>query len=139
MFGAWSAAQFFARRRSRLNRQQAALEQQRERLLAQKVNLYQSFRGGALSREGFLREKEGLSNREEAVGRRMEEVQRQMAELAAEGRRQWRIWELLESRGGAGERLENVLRELVEKVIVYGDKRIEVVWRYRDGFGEQER
>lgn len=139
LFGAWSAAQFFARRRSRLNRQQAALEQQRERLLAQKVNLYQSFRGGALSREGFLREKEGLSNREEAVGRRMEEVQRQMAELAAEGRRQWRIWELLESRGGAGERLENVLRELVEKVIVYGDKRIEVVWRYRDGFGEQER
>lgn len=138
LFGVWPASEFLTWRRARLSRQEAALRQEQERFPAKKVNLYERFCSGALDREAFLREKEMLGGREEIIAQSVKEVQKQMAALAGEEKKHQSIPELIERWGGFGDRREDFMREMVEKVIVYGDKRMEVVWRYRDGFGETE-
>ncbi len=134
LFQVRSATRFFSCRREKLHRQELSLRQELERIPAQRADFYERFRSGVLDREAFFMEKELLNSREESIIRSMEEVQKQTEDLTAEESRCQSISELIKKYGGFGEQREDFMRQMVEKVIVYGDKKIEVVWRYQDEF-----
>lgn len=136
LFETMPASQFFVQRQAILKKQEAVLRQEQERFPTKKMNLYERFRGGELDREDFLKEKEILNSREELTARSVEEVQRQIEELDIRGKRCRSISELIEKYSGFGDRREEFMREMVEKVVVYEEERVEVVWRYRDEFEE---
>lgn len=57
--------------------------------------------------------------------------------LQEEREKNYRCVADLVKRYGTSETLtEEFMREMVEKVIVYEDKRIEIVWKYREEFEE---
>lgn len=135
LFETMPASQFFVQQQAKLKKQETALRQELERLPAKKMNLYERFRSGELGKEAFLKEKEILNSREESVTRSVEEVLRQIDELEVKGKRYRGVSELIEKYGGYGDRREEFMQEMVEKVVVYDEERVEVVWRYRDEFG----
>ena len=84
----------------------------------------------------FLKEKEQLSRQEEVVRRQIEKVSEQI-DMQEEREKNYRCVADLVKRYGTSETLtEEFMREMVEKVIVYEDKRIEIVWKYREEFEE---
>ena len=68
----------------------------------------------------------------------MEEVLKQLDELEIKGKRYKSVSELIEKYSGFEDRREEFMQEMVEKVVVYDEERVEVDWRYRDEFGEIE-
>lgn len=84
----------------------------------------------------FLKEKEQLSRQEEVVRRQIEKVSEQI-DMQEEREKNYRCVADLVKRYGTSETLtEEFMREMVEKVIVDEDKRIEIVWKYREEFEE---
>ena len=72
---------------------------------------------------------EWMQEREEKVSEQID--------MQEEREKSYRCVADLVKRYGTSETLtEEFMREMVEKVIVYEDKRIEIVWKYREEFEE---
>jgi len=115
-------------------RQEAVVQQKIKRSFMEKMSLYQDLRSGSITQEAFLKKKERLNQRAEALQQKEEEISRQVHTQEGRLERYLAVFDNMEKFDGT----ESVPRELmggmVEKIVVYGDKRVEIVWRYGDGF-----
>ena len=83
-----------------------------------------------------MKEKEQLSQQEVMVRKEIEKVSEQI-DIQKKKQKNYRSVADLVERYGTSEALtKEFMREMVEKVIVYEDKRIEIIWNYREEFEE---
>ena len=104
------------------------------RLPAEKINLYERFRSGAVRQDVFLKEKALLNQQEEVARTELEGVLEEM-DAQEKKRKSYRsIVDLMERHKQDETFTEEFMREMVDKVIVYEDRRIEIVWKYGEEF-----
>ncbi len=130
---------FYEEQQEELRKQENMLGQRLERLPAEKMNLYERFRSGMVKQDVFLKEKEQLSRQEEEIQGKIEKVSEQIAVQEKRRKSYQCVSDLVEQYRTVGALTEEFMREMVEKVIVYEDKRIEIIWRYRSEFEEMEK
>ena len=136
LFAIIPVSKLFEKQQEKSKQQENRLKQSLERFPAEKIKLYERFRSGMVKQDVFLKEKEQLSRQEEVVRREIEKVSEQI-DMQEEREKSYRCVADLVKRYGTSETLtEEFMREMVEKVIVYEDKRIEIVWKYREEFEE---
>ena len=134
LFETISFSQFFERQQEKLKRQETALKQKLTCFPAKKINLYERFCSGIIKQDVFLREKELLSMQEEAARRELDGVCEEI-DTQEKKRKSYRsITDLMERHKADEIFTEEFMREMVDKVIVYEDKRIEVIWKYAEEF-----
>ncbi len=136
LFETISFSQFFERQQEKLKRQETALKQRLACFPAEKINLYERFRSGIIRQDAFLREKELLSQHEEVARRELEAVSEEI-DTQEKKRKSYRsITDLMERHKKDEIFTEEFMREMVDKVIVYEDERIEIIWKYGEEFEE---
>ena len=134
LFETISFSQFFEKRQGELKRREDTLKQQLVRLPAEKINLYERFRSGAVRQDVFLKEKALLNQQEEVARTELEGVLEEM-DAQEKKRKSYRsIVDLMERHKQDETFTEEFMREMVDKVIVYEDRRIEIVWKYGEEF-----
>ena len=136
LFATIPVSELFEKRQEKLKRQENRLMQSLERFPAEKIKLYERFRSGMVKQDVFLKEKEQLSKQEDAVRREIEKVSGQIDIQEKREKNCQCVADLVERYGISETLTEEFMREMVEKVIVYEDRRIEVVWKYREEFEE---
>lgn len=134
LFQATSLSQLFERRQEKLKRQEAALKQQLAGFPAEKIALYERFRSGMIRQEVFLREKKLLNQQEEKARSKLEAVSKEIDAQMKKQKSYRSIADLMERHRTDDGLTEEFMREVVDKVMVYEDKRIEIVWKYGDEF-----
>ncbi len=136
MSGMGEASLLFREYRRGLERKAKALAQRREGIPGEKIKLYERYCLGDLGQEAFSREKEALGLREASIRQKAEEISGKLAWLERERKA---LLEDFQPWGEEGGRLGipegGMVKSLVEKLVVYGEGRIEVCFRYRDGWG----
>ena len=136
LFETISVSFFYEKQQEKLRKEEHLLKLRLERFSAEKINLYEQFRSGMLKQDIFLKEKKQLSREEEEVRRKIEKVSEQI-DLQEKRQKNYQCIADLIGRYGTSEALtEGFMRDMVEKVIVYEDKRIEIAWKYREEFEE---
>jgi len=136
LFDTISFSQFFEKRQDELKRREDTLKQQLVRLPAEKINLYEQFRSGTVRQDVFLKEKALLNQQEEAARTERKDILEEM-DAQEKKRKSYRsIADFMERHKQDEAFTEELMREMVEKVIVYEDKRIEIVWKYGEEFEE---
>lgn len=136
LFETISFSQFFEKRQDELKRREDTLKQQLVRLPAEKINLYEQFRSGTVRQDVFLKEKALLNQQEETARTERKDILEEM-DAQEKKRKSYRsIADFMERHKQDEAFTEELMREMVEKVIVYEDKRIEIVWKYGEEFEE---
>lgn len=134
LFETISFSQFFERQQEKLKRQENVLKQRLTGFPAEKINLYERFRSGTIKQDVFLREKELLSQQEETVRRDLADVSEQFDVLKRKQKNYRSVADLMERYKADETFTEEFMREMVDKVIVYEDKRLEIIWKYGEEF-----
>ena len=134
MFRTMPDAEYWMGRINRLKKQEIVLQQKREHLPVEKMNLYERFRAGAVTKEGFVREKELLSVQELETKQQIEDISAQIDALESKAKTCEDIMGFTERHEKREGFKEEFMEEMVEKITVYEDNRIEIVWRYGDEF-----
>lgn len=127
----------YAKQMEPLRKKQQDLTLQLNRIPSEKMWLYELFRKGQLSSAAFLNKKEMAGKKEEELRATKESVSNRLAELEKKAKNCESIIELMEIYCQSAGNMDCFMREMVEKVIVYEDNRLEIVWRYGDEFGER--
>lgn len=134
LFDAVPFPQLFEKQQEKLKKQESVLKQRLACFPAEKINLYERFRAGIMKQDVYLKNKELLGQQEETAMRELEAVSEEL-DAQEKKRKSYRsIADLLERHKKDEEFTEEFLREIVDKVIVYEDKRIEIVWKYGEEF-----
>ena len=84
----------------------------------------------------FLKEKDQLSKQEEVVRKEIEKVSGQIDMLEKRQKNYQCAADLVERYRTSEALTEEFMSEMVEKIVGYEDKRIEIVWKYREEFEE---
>lgn len=134
MFQTLSESDFRQEKQKKMQKQEAALQQKLSRIPADKMKLYESFRSGLMTKDGFLREKELLNYQEEETRKNLEDIALQISRQESKAKCYDKLFELVGKYGGFDAATDEFMKEMVEKVVVYEDRRIEIVWRYGDEF-----
>lgn len=134
LFVTMPVSQLFEKQQEKLKKQEAALKHRLEHFPAEKIYLYERFRSGMLKQEVFLKEKELLNQQEETVRKKAEEASEKIDLQEKKQQKYQNISDPLMGNGMDETVSEEFIRVLVEKIIVHEDKRIEVIWRYREEF-----
>lgn len=101
-------------------------------LPTEKVKLYERFREENMDRSEFLKEKNLLTQKELEVKNEITALQEQMEYFRTRIRNSEGIMEFVKKYCELDQVTDSFISELVEKVVVYEDNRVEVVWKYRD-------
>lgn len=136
LFQKQSPDKVYAKQMEQLLKKQQELNLQLNRIPLEKMRLYERFREGELASSVFLNEKEILVKKEEEVRKNYERVTSQSAELEKKAKNCESIVGFMKKYRKLEGGMDEFMREMVEKVIVYEDNRLEIVWRYGDEFGE---
>lgn len=94
--------------------------------------LYEGFALGEISKAEYLAAKQAAAQRREAAGRRMEELEAQLENTGADGGLQNRFVDCFQKYVDIESLTDEILSEVLEKVLVYPDNRIEIQWNYRE-------
>ena len=136
VFGSLPESGFHQEKQKKMQKQETALQQKLSRIPADKMKLYESFRAGRMTKDMFLREKELLNRQEEETRKSLEDIALQITRQESKAKSYDKLSELVGKYGGADAATDEFMKEMVEKVVVYEDRRIEIVWRYGDEFGD---
>lgn len=115
---------------SKMKERKRALEMQTEHCKASRVELYYQWKKGKLTQEGYVVRKEELTKKEADSKRELDQLERQMTEIAV-------MQEALEEKAGkvailaADGLTKDLVDELIERVEVYGEDRIEIRWKFQ--------
>ena len=111
-----------------------------QKVKQQKMEFYEAFVDGKVTKEGYLRKKELLTQKEHRYKELITELQEQIIQ-AEEKRKLAKSPELLAFLNDkTWQRLSyEVIQELVEVIYFYDPEHIEVIWKYRDEFLEAEK
>ncbi len=128
LFEAGEVREAIGNKMIKMQSRQRLLHAQIEQIPARKVKLYEGFKEKSINENKFLKEKETLANKEKAVRQAMEKTSEQLEKYKQILKNCKSITSLVEK--------EVFMQVVVDKIIVYNEKRIEVVWLYRDKLKE---
>lgn len=134
LFETIPTSQFFEKRQEMLRKQENILLRRLENFPVEKLNLYEHFRSGMVKQDVFLKEKKQLDQQEKTTRKEIEKVSEQIDMLEKRQKNYQSIADLVERYGTSEALTEEFIREMVEKIIVYEDRRVEIVWKYREEF-----
>lgn len=134
LFSIISVKQLFDKQLERLKKSENVLKHRMENYPVEKIKLYEQFRFGTIKKDVFLKEKEYLNQQEEKVRREIEKIAENMVTQEKIQKNYTSIAGLVKKYGTDEAITDEFLRDMVKKVIVYDDKRIEVIWKYQDEF-----
>ncbi len=125
--------QLFEEPRRKLQKQLTVLAQKQERARAERFHLYERFWAGAVNKEVFPQKKEILARQEKKIQEQMQDAEKQ---LDTQKRKQENYQNILRlhAAGSMEAVFDKFMRQMAAKVIVYGEGRLEIVWRYEDEF-----
>lgn len=119
--------------REALGRKLESLRREKERISAEKMFLYDKYRSGGMSREQFVARTGSMGVRVEEIGKEMGEAEDGIERLKGCGSREGEA--VLEGIAALREFDKGVLRKGIERIRVFGEGQIEVVWKAGDMFG----
>ncbi len=119
-----------------LGKKLASLRKEKERLSAEKMFLYDRYRSGKMTREQFKAEAEGIAVRIEEIGRESEDAEAKIESLKGCSSQEGEA--VLEGIAVLQEFDKAVLRKAIDRIKVYGEGHIEVVWKAGDMFGAEK-
>ena len=134
MFQTMPDVGYWMGRINKLKKQETMLQQKLEHLPVEKMSLYEQFRAGAVTKEGFIREKELLSEQELETKQRIADISAQIETLETKAKTCEEIMDFTEKYEKLEGLTEEFMNEMMEKITVYEDNRVEIVWRYGDEF-----
>jgi DNA invertase Pin-like site-specific DNA recombinase len=115
-----------------------ALNAERKRLSSRKMKIYSDYRSGRLTKEGYMKEYRDISDRIEEIDRHTAEMERE-SEITREK---------LESSGEKQAELNDVaalnafdrkaLSKVIERINVYENDKIEILWKMDDVFFDEK-
>ncbi len=112
-----------------MREQKRILEIQAEHCKSSRLDLYYQWKKGQLTKEGYAAKKEELTKKEAESKRELEILEQQMAVTAF-------VTEALEEKMGIMAVLDaegltkELVDELIERIEVYGEDRIEIKWKF---------
>lgn len=118
---------------SRMKGRKRALEIQAEHCKASRLELYYQWKNGKFTQEGYVAKKDELTKKEAESKRELEELERQMTEVNV-------AQEALEEKAGMAAMLDteglskHLVDELIERIEVYGEDRVEIRWKFCNYF-----
>ena len=136
MFESRLKSGFYQEKQKKMQKQEAALQQKLSCIPSDKMKLYESFRTGLMTEDVFLREKELLNRQEEETRKSLEDIALQISRQESKAKNYEKLSELVGKYGGMDTATDEFMKEMVEKVVVYEERRIEIVWRYGDEFAD---
>lgn len=116
------------------NQRLAALEKKRERITALGGEQYLKYRMGEIEEERFKREKEENDNKAASLQREKAVVEEKLKAIDDQTARQNHFLHTLVKGSGKGELTEEVVRTLIDRIEVYSDCRIKVVFAFQRGW-----
>lgn len=119
--------------RETLGKKLDALRKEKERLSAEKMFLYDKYRSGGMTREQFVARTGNMGVRVEEIGKEMGEVEDGIERLKGCGSQEGES--ALDGIVALREFDKGVLRKGIERIRVFGEGQIEVVWKAGDMFG----
>ena len=114
---------------SKMKERKRVLEMQAEHCKASRLELYYQWKNGKLTQEGYVAGKEELTKKEADSKRELDELERQIQKTAT-------MQEALEEKAemaailAADGLTKDLVDELIERVEVYGEDRIEIRWKF---------
>lgn len=108
-----------------------------ERCIYQKMDLYRQMKQGILTKERFLEEKEGYALQVKSLKKEIEEQQQAIEALERSIHLEDRWLNAFLAFRDAKELTRDMAVELLEKVQVYGDERVHIRFKFRDGHGDR--
>jgi len=119
--------------RETLGRKLESLRREKEQISAEKMFLYDKYRSGGMTREQFVARTGSMGVRVDEIGIEMEEAEDRIEGLKGCGSQEGEA--VLEGIAALREFDKGVLRKGIERIRVFGEGRIEVVWKGGDMFG----
>lgn len=122
---------------SKLRRKRDAYEGRIKNCCSRKMELYESFATGNLTRDGYLEQKEKISKKEGQYKAQILELQEKITEAEAlkakeenPGLKAFTKYKNLESLSYP------IIQELIKEILFYDPEHIEVIWNFQDGYME---
>lgn len=122
--------QILEKKQKKLKKQKNRLKRSLERLSAEKINLYEGFCSGRVEQEVFLKEKKQLSRQEEGIQKELKGISEQIDKQETKQKNAQSINRFVEDQILS----EEFIRGVVEKMIVYENHKIEIIWKYQEEF-----
>lgn len=116
---------------SKLDRKKKTLEEKAAACRAEKMELYEKYIAGGLSKEEYLQQKGRMAQKEKGYKEQAEEIDKRLSEYTKQKERSSELKGLAKyvnldslSRG--------IVEELVDTIYFYDPEHIEVIWRFKD-------
>lgn len=116
---------------SRVKEEIRLLEIQAEHCAVLRMEAYYQWKDGKLTKEEYIKKKEELHTREEEYKKELQSLARSLEEAVSMGEGMGASMGLERFSGEYG-LTQELVNELVERIEVYADDRIEIKWRVRD-------
>lgn len=108
------------------------LKENYRRLEQQIKEMYEGFALGEISKAEYLTAKQTAAQRRDAAARRIEELEAQLENTGADGGLQNRFVDCFQKYVDIESLTDGILSEVLEKVLVYPDNRVEIQWNYQE-------
>ncbi len=122
---------------SKLRRKKGACEGKLKNCRDRKMELYESYATGNLTKEEYLDKKKGIAQKESGYKEELLEMQEKIAEAEAQkakeenpGLKAFTKYKKLESLSYP------IIQELIKEILFYDPEHIEVIWNFQDGYME---
>lgn len=96
--------------------------------------LYEKYALGEISKADYLASKEAIVRRRDAVATQIEELRCCLENTGMNGQLQNRFVSCFQKYRDVDELSREIVDDVLEKVIIYPGKRLEIVWNYREDF-----
>jgi len=96
--------------------------------------LYETFVAGKVDRAEYLAARQKLKERRDTVLSQIEELESALEDTGTDGQLQNRFVSSFQKYRDVGKLSEEIVDDVLDKVIVYPGERLEIVWNYQDDF-----
>ena len=110
----------------------ADLKENYRKLEQQIKEMYEGFALGEISKAEYLAAKQTAAQRRDAAAHRIEELTAQLENTGADGGLQNRFVDCFQKYVDIESLTDEILSEVLEKVLVYPDNRVEIQWNYQE-------
>jgi hypothetical protein len=114
------------------------IKNQQDRCQNDKMQLYTEYRLGKLSKDGFIVKKAAMTKEADELTQLMQQThdayERYLAEKSEEAERQVVIDQYADYAGMSEEELMALMYHGIDRVLVFNDDHIDVIWKFKDVF-----
>ncbi len=115
-----------------MERELAGLKESCTALEGSLRELYEQFAFGELGRAEYLAAKESAAKKRDGMAGRIRELEAGIADADEQGRLANEFTDRFTQYALVEELTEEILSDVLEEIIIYPDRRIEIVWNYQE-------